>query len=215
MIEFETQAKKFLTITSATKISSNAQCLYFQLLHNFNQNFFPTTLKLDNMTIHNKTGLSRQQITNARNELKSLTLIDYEAGRGSASGTYTLIDLSNNKINAVIENCDKTEAQIDNLTGLSETLDKLVGENKIYAKLILQTLNDAIKGNKAGVYNNYYSTAQLFLKAKNELKLDIIYRLITVLKNKPDIQNREAYILASLTNYVKQNKVYKENYVQI
>lgn len=204
MINFETQAQKFLSITSAVKISANAQCLYFQLLNFFNQHFWPSSLEVDNMTMHQCTGLSRQQLTSARQELRKLCLIDYKNGIGSHAGEYTMIDIANAKIGSIIDISNSNEPKIDNLTALTDAVDNLVGDNRIWGHKIISVLSNAVSKNKAGVYANYYVTAQYFLAAEQTIQFNVIYRLIEIMKNKPDIQDRESYILTVIANTVKQ-----------
>lgn len=204
MLDFQTQAQKFLSITNAIRISSNAQCLYFQLLNFFNQHFWPSSLEIDNMTIYQNTRLSRQQLTNARQELQKLALIKYTNGIGSRAGEYTLIDISKAKLGSVLDISNINDVKIDNITALREQIDCLVGDNLIWGEKILSVLSNAVSNNKSGVYANYYASAQLFLKAEQTIQTNVIYRLIEIMKHKPDIQDRESYILTTITNCVKK-----------
>lgn len=206
MINFETLATKFLTITEQVKISSNAQCLYFQLLKFFRNNFWLKTLEIDNMRIHHATGLSRKQILFARNELEKLTFIKYNKGSGSKSGTYELIDTTNAKIDSIIAISKLPEAKIDNLRHLSEQVDNLYGESRFWGQYILQVLSNATNAN-SGVYNNFYATTQTFLKAQQTIQIDTIYKLIEIMQNKPDLKDRDAYILTVVANTIKQKIV--------
>ena len=204
MLDFTRMAQRFLSITNAQKISSNAQCLYFQLLNSLNSHFGESTFELDNITLTHRTGLSRQQITNARNELQKYGLIYYEKGSGSRAGKYTLIDIQNARLDSIIELSNINEPEIDSLTALNEEVDKLVGDNRVWGQYILRTLHNSIQNNTAGIYNNYYATSQLFLKATNTIKFETLQKIIMHLRYKPDIQNREAYILTIIANEVKQ-----------
>ena len=204
MMNFEIMAKKFLSITSAMKISSSAQCLYFQLLNFFDKKFWPEApLEIDNMTIHNNTGLSRQQIKNSRDELQKLGLIFYEKGSGSRSGKYTMIDIQNAQLQSIIDISNINEVKIDNLAALSNEVDKLAGDYRVWGQYILRILQKAIEKNTSGIYNNFYATSQLFLKASDTLKWDTLQKIMSHLRYKPDIQNREAYILTIIANEVK------------
>lgn len=205
MLNFESLAKKFLSITQAMKISSNAQCLYFQILNFYNSKFWPDKpLEIDNMTIHNVTGLSRKQILFARTELQRIGILYYEKGVGSHSGKYGLIDISNAKIPSIIELENLEDVKIDNLASLGNEVDKLVGDNKIWGHYILRVLQKSIQNNVSGIYANYYTTTQIFLKASDTMKLDTLYKIIMHVKLKPDIQNKEAYILTIVANEVRQ-----------
>ena len=201
-MEFDSQIRKFLQLTYALPISANAQCLYIQLLHAFRMHLFPDELKIDNMTLHNTTRLSRHQLIDARVELQKISLLCYTPGSGSASGTYKLIDLSNAKIDAIIQISKNNGDEIADLAGLKEQVDKLQGDYKIWGNFVLQTLNKAIKRNSKGVFNNYYVTTQKFLQAQNALQYDTIFKLIQHLKFREDISNKEAYVLATVANSI-------------
>lgn len=192
-------------------VSANAQALYLQLLNQFRSKFFPNELSIDNMQMHSLTRLSRQQLCNARTELQKLSLLKYAPGSGSASGIYQLIDISKLKLDSIIEISKQNEAEIADLTALKQKVDELAGEYRIWGNYVLQTLNEAIRTNSKGIYNNYYATTQTFLKAQNDLKYDIIYKLIQHLKFRQDISNKQAYILATIANEVKQNTFAKQH----
>ena len=206
MIDFATQARTFLELTTRLKISANAQCLYFQLLNSFMFKTWTNSLKISNIDLHNLTHLSRQQLTNARHELQRLSLIDYKNGAGSGSGEYTLIDLKNAKFDKILENSQKSDAQIADLTALRKSFDNFPEENKIWANFVVTTLEKAIAENRSGIYDNTYVNAQIFLKAKNELQLKTIWKIVTTLKCKPDIIDKESYVLAILANEVEFHK---------
>ncbi|MGN1221921.1 MAG: hypothetical protein ACI4TT_01645 [Christensenellales bacterium] len=204
-MEFDSQIRKFLLITKVKSISAHAQCLYLQLLDAFKSNLFPTELKLDNMAIHRLTHLSRQQIRNARNELQNLSLLNYTNGRGSASGSYQLIDISNANINSIIDiSCDN-DGKITNLNNIQKEINKLENPWKFWGLYTLDVLKKAIKSNAKGIYNNYYATTQTFLKARNDFQIELIHKIVKQLEYRNDIINKEAYILAVIANEVKQN----------
>lgn len=205
MIDFTKQLQKFLMLTETVRVSSNAQCLYMQILNLFHNKFYPTELQIDNIRLHNLTRLSRHQIIDARNELQALSLIKYTNGSGSASGKYVLIDIANLKLNSIIQTSSKT-AKTSTVSDLIKSIDTLPTESKIWANYVLQTLNKAISNNQSGVYNNFYTTSQMFLNAENTLKYNTLNKLIILLRNKPDIENKESYILTVIANAVKQQK---------
>lgn len=206
MITFENQMRKFLQITAKVKVTSKAQSLYIQLLEFFREKFFPKQIRINNGALQNRTNLSRHQLIDARQELKDLALVDYTAGAGSQSGNYILIDLCNAKLSSIVAVSQKTDATSATLSDLKEIVNDLVDDYKIWGDYILETLNKAISNNTAGIYSNYYTTSQVFLKAKLKFKTSILYKLIYTLKNKPDIQDKQSYILASVANYVREQK---------
>lgn len=199
-MEFDSQIRKFLQLTDMLQISSHAQCLYIQLLQKFRENIFPDTLKIDNMTIMQVTRLSRRQLIDARTELQGLSLIDYTSGSGSASGTYTMIDISKDKIKNIAQISYYNGSVIANLSDLKEKIKYLKGDFKTWGLYILNVIDKTIKQNVKGVFSNYYVSTQKFLQIKNELQYDTIFKLISQLKYRDDINNKESYILATLAN---------------
>ena len=167
-MEFDSQIRKFLLITKVKAVSAHAQCLYLQLLDAFKAHLYPVELKLDNAVMHRLTHLSRQQLTNARTELQKLSLLYYTPGRGSASGSYQLIDITNANINSMIDiSCDN-DTEITNLKEIQNEVEKMQSSWRFWGLYTLDVLKKAIKSNTKGVYNNYYATTQTFLKAQND-----------------------------------------------
>lgn len=212
MIYYSIQLRKFNKITQFVKISSNAQTLYFHILSNFDSRFYPEVLKIDNESLYKSTGLSREQLRRARYELQKLALIDYSKGSGSSSGIYIIFDLQQKDLSEICKDCLYLEEnasdkpKIGDLNKFAKQFDNLVGENKIYADLIIHTLKKALTKQQTGIFSGSYTTAQTFITAKNELTLETMYKLITTLTHKPNIQNKEAYILATLKNEAKRVK---------
>lgn len=206
-INYELQLKKFWKVTNAVKLSSNAQCLYFQLLNLFNNNFWCHELKISNLDLQKLSNLSRHQITDARIELQKYSLIKFTNGTGSAPCTYTMIDITELNELSIIPNYqfDENNAKIDNLERISkEHKENLTGTTLIYFNLILKTLKKAITDNKSGKYGNFFATTQMFLNCDYTLTFDTINKLISVLSCKNNvIHNKEAYILTTIANEMK------------
>ena len=206
MIDYALQLRKFNQIAQLVKISANAQALYFHILSNFDSNYYPEMLKLDNRSLHKSTQLSREKLRKARLELQKLSLIDYSKGSGSASGIYIIFDLQQKDLKEICKDClyleeNAFKPKIDDFNKFARQLDNsLTGDSKILAQLILNTLKKALTNQQTGIFNGSYTAAQTFITAKNELTIETIYKLIATLKNKPNIQNKEAYILATLKN---------------
>lgn len=203
-INYEQQLKKFWKVTNTVKLSSNAQCLYFQLLNLFNNNFWCKELKISNLELQKLTNLSRHQIINARLELQEYSLLKFTNGIGSAPCTYLMVDITElNELSLIPKYIfNENEAKIDNLERISkEHREKLTGTTLIYFDLVINTLKKAIKDNKSGKYGNFYTTTQMFLNCEYTITFDIINKLISVLSCKDiTIHNKEAYILTTIAN---------------
>ena len=207
-INYELQLKKFWQITNTIKLSSNAQCLYFQLLNLFNNNFWCKELKINNLELQRLSGLSRHQITNARIELQKYSLVKFTNGTGSAPCTYSMIDITNLNKLSIIPNYlfNENLAKIDNLERISkEHRENLNGTTLIYFDLIIKTLQKAITDNKQGKYGNFYTTTQMFLNCEYTVTFDLINKLISVLSCKEfTIHDKEAYILTTIANEMRK-----------
>ena len=207
-INYELQLKKFWQVTNTVKLSSNAQCLYFQLLNLFNNNFWCKELKINNLELQRLSGLSRHQITNARIELQKYSLVKFTNGTGSAPCTYSMIDITNLNKLSIIPNYlfNENLAKIDNLERISkEYRGKLNGTTLIYFDLIIKTLQKAITDNKQGKYGNFYTTTQMFLNCEYTVTFDLINKLISVLSCKEvTIHDKEAYILTTIANEMRK-----------
>ena len=207
-INYELQLKKFWQVTNTVKLSSNAQCLYFQLLNLFNNNFWCKTLKIPNQQLYSLANLSRDALIRARGELQKYSLIKYTQGSGSASGEYIMIDITHLNELSIIPNYifNENQAKIDNLERISNDYrEKLTGTTLIYFDLILKTLQKAISNNQQGKYGNFYTTTQMFLNCEYTVTFDLINKLISVLSCKEvTIHDKEAYILTTIANEMRK-----------
>ena len=207
-INYELQLKKFWQVTNTVKLSSNAQCLYFQLLNLFNNNFWCKELKIPNQQLYSLANLSRDGLIRAREELQKYSLIKYKQGLGSASGEYIMIDITHLNELSIIPNYIFNEnlAKIDNLERISkEYRGKLNGTTLIYFDLIIKTLQKAISNNQQGKYGNFYTTTQMFLNCEYTVTFDLINKLISVLSCKEvTIHDKEAYILTTIANEMRK-----------
>lgn len=221
MIDYQLQLRRFFKVVKSAKISSQAQTLYYNLLSFFDEVCYPTNLKIDNQSLYKSTRLSHEQLRLARLELQKLALINYTPGSGSASGSYTIFDLQQIELKQLCADCRELEnsalPQTLSIDQFASKFDYLNEENKLYLHLICDTLKKALSGQQSGIFAGSYETARTFIIAKNELVQETIHKLIITLRSKPNITNKEAYILTVLQNEAKNiriNNKYKEVYQQ-
>lgn len=87
------QLNAFYNLLSNNPLSPNAQCLYNYLLSKDNELLWIEEFTISNIMICAFTGLSRQALDRARNELKTKGYIDYQKGISNQAGKYSIIDL--------------------------------------------------------------------------------------------------------------------------
>lgn len=85
------QVNQFYKILPSNPLSPNAQCLYFYLLNRNNELGWIKTFTVPNLIICGFTGLSRQALDRARNELKSRGYINYDKGTSNKAGKYLIV----------------------------------------------------------------------------------------------------------------------------
>ena len=81
----------FYKLLPNNPISPNAQCLYFYLLNKNNELNWIKEFTIANMIVCGYTGLSRQALDRARNELKQKGYICYEKGYSNQAGKYLIV----------------------------------------------------------------------------------------------------------------------------
>ncbi len=208
MLNYELQLTKFAKIAAIAELSSDVQTLYFQLMSQFKYRYFPDSLKLDNITLHNCTQLPFERLRRARAKLQKLELISYTSGGGSAPGEYIIFDLSKKEYKNLVTDVKRLnllpDVKIASKIDILKSFEQFPKENKFYAEFIYRVLEKALKNQQTGIYANEYMTAIDFLKASTELTIPFIFKLTETFKYKPDIENKEAYVLACLTNFTKE-----------
>lgn len=219
MIDYALQLRKFSKVVKSVKISSSAQTLYFNLMSFFDERCFPTTLKIDNATLYRSTRLSHEQLRKARLELQKLALIDYSQGKGSSSGSYIMFNLELVNLKDLCADCRELELLSEpktlDIAQFAKKFDYLSDRDQVYLNLICETLKKALLDQQSGIFAGTYETARAFITAKNELVQDTIHKLIFTLRNKADINNKQAYILTVLKNEAKtirEKNKYQEVY---
>ena len=216
MIEYENQIHKFMMLTQRVKISCSAQTLYIHIIEKFKSIGYPSRLRIDNYYLRANARLSKNQFFNARKELEELCLITYTPGGGSASGEYTLTNLSDVGIEDLIKNSNRivktknSEPEIDNISKLKESFKYLADEDKIWANYIIRLLKGVISKSKSITVNGTYKNVIDFIYKSKEINYGFIFKLITVLKNKKNISDKEAYVLSSISNYVEEKGYFAE-----
>lgn len=85
------QLNGFYNFLPINPLSSNAICLYHVLLHINNKCMWIKEFTVANLTIQSLSGLSRQQLDRARNELIQKHFIWYKKGKGNQAGKYLIV----------------------------------------------------------------------------------------------------------------------------
>ena len=89
------QLKGFRIARASNPIGKNAKLLYFILLEEANEAFFPEWLCLSNSTLQGCSDLIKTDIFRARNELVQKGYIEYQKGEKGQSPRYKIISLEN------------------------------------------------------------------------------------------------------------------------
>lgn len=86
------QITQFYKLLPNNPLSASAQCLYFYLLNKNNELAWIKEFTVANMIVCGYTGLNRQALDRARNELKQKGYIDYKKGVSNQAGKYLIIE---------------------------------------------------------------------------------------------------------------------------
>lgn len=113
------QLNTFFELKLTNPLSSNAQCLYINLLNINNKCNWNKEFTVANSTLMGFTELSRQALNRARNELVQKGYIIYKNGKGNNAGKYLIVSFDT-QIDT------QTDTQIDTQSGqMVTTLNKL------------------------------------------------------------------------------------------
>lgn len=113
------QITQFYKLLPNNPLSASAQCLYFYLLNKNNELAWIKEFTVANMIVCGYTGLNRQALDRARNELKQKGYIDYKKGVSNQAGKYLIIEF-------VAQNVTQDDTQDDTQGGRTvSTLNKL------------------------------------------------------------------------------------------
>lgn len=116
------QLNGFFDLKQCNPLSSNAQTLYINLFYIDNRCGWKPRFTVSNVTLQSLTGLSRQQLDRARNELVQKGYVEYRKGSGNQAGTYLLVCLDT-------QTATQADTQSDTQTG-TQTGHKLSTLNK-------------------------------------------------------------------------------------
>ncbi len=90
-MDYKKQMDTFYEFLPNNPISSNAQCLYSYLLNKNSKLGWIKEFTIANSIVCGITGLSRQALDKARNELKQKGYIKYSKGLGNKAGKYLIV----------------------------------------------------------------------------------------------------------------------------
>ncbi len=122
------QLNGFFDLKQRNPLSSNAQTLYINLFYIDNRCGWKPRFTVSNVTLQSLTGLSRQQLDRARNELVQKGYVEYKKGAGNQAGMYLLVCFDT-------QTDTQTDTQIDTQTDTQSghklrTLNKLKQKTK-------------------------------------------------------------------------------------
>ena len=107
------QLKGFRIARARNQIGKNAKLLYFILLEEANEAFFPEWLCLSNSTLQGCSDLNKTDIFRARNELVQKGYIEYQKGVKGQSPRYKIISLENSVSSSAAETDTETNTEAD------------------------------------------------------------------------------------------------------
>lgn len=173
------QVNAFYKLLPNNPLSSNAQCLYNYLLNKNSDLGWIKEFTVSNMIVCGFTGLSRQALDRARNELKIKGYIDYKKGVSNQAGRYLIVSFDTQ---------DDTENGTKN-----NTEDNTQGGYKVGILNKEKETKLKKKNNKKnfGEYGNVKLDDEQYEKLLNEFPSDYEKR----------IQNLDVYIQSSGKRY--------------
>lgn len=92
--DYITEIKGFYDLVANKSLSAGQIALWHALMYINNKCYWEDNFSVPNLTLQLYTGLSRQGITKARNELKQKGLIDFVAGKRGQSTIYSIKRMS-------------------------------------------------------------------------------------------------------------------------
>lgn len=180
------QITQFYKLLPNNPLSASAQCLYFYLLNKNNELAWAKEFTVANMIVCGYTGLNRQALDRARNELKQKGYIDYKKGVSNHAGKYLIVEfVTQNDTQYVtqddIQSVTQYVTQSDTQDG--HTVSTLNKQNKTKLKHI----------EKENIKEKYFGDEQLnssfnewldYKKQRKEKYTEIgLKKLVTQIKN--------------------------------
>lgn len=164
------QITQFYKLLPNNPLSASAQCLYFYLLNKNNELAWIKEFTVANMIVCGYTGLNRQALDRARNELKQKGYIDYKKGVSNQAGKYLIVefvtqDVTQNVTHNVTQDDTQGVTQSDTQDGHTvSTLNKLNKTKQITPKSPV----DFDEGEKNfSVFNNWDKNLQCDCTSKS------------------------------------------------
>ncbi len=125
------QLNAFYKLLSNNPLSSNAQCLYSYLLNKNNELGWIKEFTIANMIVCGFTGLSRQALDRARNELKQKGYIKYSKGISNQAGKYLIVNfVTQDDTQSDTQDDTQSGHEVSTLNKLNKTEEKKVNKNR-------------------------------------------------------------------------------------
>lgn len=148
------QLNGFFDLKQRNPLSSNAQTLYINLFYIDNRCGWKPRFTVSNVTLQSLTGLSRQQLDRARNELVQKGYVEYKKGMGNQAGVYLLVCFDT-------QTDTQTDTQIDTQTD-TQSGHKLRTLNKQKQKTKTKTNIPPTPQGGAATHFDYEAVKDLF-----------------------------------------------------
>lgn len=101
----------FCKLINEIELDTKTQALYFNLLHIFNQNYFPEELNIKTSELLNVLNINKRSFLNSRNILQQLNIIKYTQTNKFIVGVYSLVNFSEWCQNALVQNSTTSGAK--------------------------------------------------------------------------------------------------------
>lgn len=155
-MNYISQLNGFYDLLYVKPLSPIAICLYSILFHINNKCNWKERFTVANMTVQGLSGMSRNQVQKARNELIQKGYIEYQKGTGNQCGTYLLVRFDTQNDTQTSTQMD-TQLDTQSDTQTTHKCNTLNKQNKTNINLNLNNKSDADFSLPIGEFENQIS----------------------------------------------------------
>ena len=145
------QLKEFRIARVTNPIGKNAKLLYFILLEEANEAFFPEWLCLSNSTLQGCSDLNKTDIFRARNELVQKGYIEYQKGVKGQSPRYKIISFENSVSSSA------ADTETDNATDLQPICNQYCNQSVTNTATDTETIYKQNNTKQDNINNNIHA----------------------------------------------------------